>query len=108
MDGHLVISKIYIYIQIIIFMPTYRPSFQLVSVRETKDLIEVALGLQNRCHGLHVYALSQWVAEFTIMSTLPLVLGHGMAGGGSVELAVWLVGELLLTTNAVYRAIVLT
>ena len=27
---------------IILFIPTYRPTFQLVPVRETKDLVEVA------------------------------------------------------------------
>ena len=27
---------------IILFIPTYRPTFQLVSVQETKDLLEVA------------------------------------------------------------------
>jgi len=36
-------------------MPTYRPTFQLVSVRETKDLVEVALPMSSQ--GFFFYTL---------------------------------------------------
>jgi len=38
--GHLLLVKYTYILQIIIFMPTYQPTFQLVSVQETKDLVE--------------------------------------------------------------------
>ena len=37
------------YYHLLLFIPTNRPTYQLVSVRETKDLVEVALVyLKNR------------------------------------------------------------
>ena len=39
-------------------MPTYRPTFQLVSVRETKDLVEVALVIVLR--PILEYASTVW------------------------------------------------